>query len=372
MKRRKRILFAAVDIGFRIEHYSKFISTNYSDFLIAESFSKYVLPEKHYKTEYTYTCPINKTHPIKLYLYCLMFFIFSLFRYDVFHFFSGETILTRKLRRFEFSIYKLFGKRIVMHFVGSDIRNPNYIYWKEKNIKNFLLGMNNYPKTLPWQDKLINDSVKYADYILVSTPDLLELVPSAEYYPVLIDIEKHLKEIKNVSTSVKKEDEIVILHCPSNIQIKGTAYIHEELKRIASSNKKIKLILPAEEIMLNPKIYSVSRYDLFNLYKEADIVIDQLIIGWYGLQSIEALASGNQVICYIEDPLKTYLFPDCPIVLADVNTFEDCVKETIKKIEENRPINNDNNINWIYKYHSIECNNATLLRAWNITHVSKQ
>jgi hypothetical protein len=107
----RRILFAAVDIGYRIEHYTKFIDTHLANKLHAESFSKYVLPKSHYKTNYTYTCPIDKTHPLLLYIYSFAFFVFSLFRYDVFHFFSGETILTRKLRRFEFWIYKLFKKK---------------------------------------------------------------------------------------------------------------------------------------------------------------------------------------------------------------------------------------------------------------------
>ena len=60
MSKVKRILFAAVDIGYRIEDYSKFITENYSEELIPESFSKYILDPTHYKTDYTYKCPVNK------------------------------------------------------------------------------------------------------------------------------------------------------------------------------------------------------------------------------------------------------------------------------------------------------------------------
>ena len=138
LKQKKRILFAAVDTGYRIEHYTKYIETNFSDKLTAESFSKYILPSSQYKTNYTYTCPIDKIHPLFLYTYCSFFFVFSLFRYDIFHFISGETILTRKLRRFELAVYKLFGKRVIMHLVGSDVRSEEFIYWKEKNIKKYV------------------------------------------------------------------------------------------------------------------------------------------------------------------------------------------------------------------------------------------
>ena len=289
--KKKRILFAAIDIGYRIEHYTKFIDKYLSDKLVAESFSKYVLPESHYKTKYTYSCPIDKTHPLILYLYSFSFFLFSLFRYDIFHFISGETILTRKLRSFELKIYKLLGKRVVMHFVGSDIRSEEYLYWKERNIKQYLNGTADFPISEPWQDKLIFDAEKYADCILVSTPDLKSIIPKSIYYPVLLDLEIFFKEISSLKPNQKQKDEIVILHSPSNTLLKGTIYIHEILKKVAKNSKyKIRLVLPGEKLIGTDKKYSVTRYQLFKLYQEADIVIDQLIIGWYGLQSVEALA----------------------------------------------------------------------------------
>lgn len=361
MKRRKKILFAAVDIGYRIEHYTKFINEHLSNQLKAESFSKYVLPETHYKTKYTFTCPIDKTHPIFLYLYSFGFFIFSLFRYDIFHFFSGETILTRKLRRFELMTYKLFGKRVVMHFVGSDIRSPKYIYWKEENIHQVLLGIDNFQKTLPWQEKLIQDAEKYADHILVSTPDLLSIIPKAIYYPVLIDYQKLLTELDKAPIAIKKENEIVILHAPSNIKQKGSNIIEKVLLKIKrESQLNIRLVLPRHD---EKSLYSVTRYDLFKLYKESDIVIDQLLIGWYGLQSIEALVAGCQVISYIEQDLEPYLFPECPIHNANANTLESVILNCINK-KQDRKLNSIHNTGWIKKYHTIENNNEPLLAAW--------
>jgi hypothetical protein len=290
-----------------------------------------------------------------------------LFRYDIFHFISGETLLTRKLRRFELMTYKLFGKRIVMHFVGSDIRSPKYIYWKEANIHGYLDGTDNFPKTLSWQNKLIQDAEKYADSILVSTPDLKNLLPKAEYYPVMLDLDKYLKELNEVVTAPRAENEIVILHSPSNIQIKGTIYIHKILKKIAAeSNYNIRLLLPAEKMIDNPKIYSVSRYELFKLYKESDIIIDQLIIGWYGLQSVEAIAAEKQVICYIDDQLKPYLTPDCPIESADINTLEDVIIRCIENAAKGNLSKLKNNIDWVRKNHTIENNHSALLNAWDI------
>lgn len=369
--KRKRLLFAAVDIGYRIEHYTKFIDSNLSDKLQAESFSKYVLPSSHYKTKYTYTCPIDRTHPLIVYIYSFSFFIFTLFRFDIFHFISGETILTRKLRRFELKIYKMLGKRVVMHFVGSDIRSEEYLFWKERHITQVLDGKDNREKTMPWQKKLIHDAETYANLIIVSTPDLKSLIPSARYYPVVLDYEKFIDEISALPNKPKDKSEIVILHSPSSVMksnLKGTNQITAVLNKIISSQKyNIRLILPSKNNTDRKTNYSTSRYQLFGYYKEADIVIDQMIIGWYGLLSVEALAVGKYVVSYIEDSLKKELFPDCPIKIANVNTLEavliECIEAVIKN--ENTQIC-DAEQDWVKKFHTIENMNNVLLAAWDI------
>lgn len=373
MKQKKRILFAAVDTGYRIEHYTKYIENHFSDKLIAESFSKYILPSSQYKVKYTYTCPIDKTHPLLLYAYCSCFFIFSLFRYDIFHFISGETILTRKLRRFELAVYKLLGKRVIMHLVGSDVRSEEFIYWKEKNIKKFLAGEQSIERNLPWQKKLIADIEKYIDFILVSTPDLKQFVRNAVYYPVLIDLEKFLNEVKPMPPSRKKRgDEIVILHAPSNTALKGTAHIHEVLKRLKDNpSYNIRLILPGEKILGTVKKYAVTRYELFEIYKEVDIMIDQMIIGWYGLQSIEALCTGKEVISYVDKDLEKDLFTNCPIKLASVNTLEQVIINCIENIYNGSISSYEDKIDWVKRYHTIENNNTPLLKAWDITNINE-
>jgi hypothetical protein len=245
--KKKRILFAAVDVGYRMGLYSKFINDNYSNQIHAESLSTYISPKNHYKTKYTHEYPFHSKSSIYRWYRSFLNFFLALFRYDIFHFISGETLLTRKVRRLELMIYKLFGKRIIMHFVGSDIRNEDYIKWKEQNIQQYLQGNDNFPKTLDWQNKLIIDAEKYADFILVSTPDLLQIVPKAKYYPVVLELDKYISELNAIKSQEKNEGEIVILHAPSNSKLKGTKYIIEILKKIESnSNHNIRLVLPSE------------------------------------------------------------------------------------------------------------------------------
>jgi hypothetical protein len=253
--------------------------------------------------------------------------------------------------------------------VGSDIRSPEYIRWKEKNIFDYLKGRDDFPKSEPWQKKLIKDAEKFGDYILVSTPDLLELIPSAHYFPVLLDLEKFRKELDSIETAKKNPGEIVILHCPTNTRenLKGTIHIDPVLEKIVSESKyNIRLIRPYKDKEGTSYTYTASRYELFKLYKEADIIIDQMVIGWYGLLSIEALAAGKEVMCYVDEKLKHYLFPGCPIHLTDINQLEKTLTSCIEELIHEKLTDVNGQLEWVKKFHTIEMNNTALIDAWSI------
>lgn len=351
---RKKILFGAVDIGYRIEDYTKFIKSNFGESLIAESFSKYVLPTSHFKTHYTYTCPVYQWHPLRVYIYSLFFFIRALFCYDIFHFLSGELILTRKLRRFEMACYRFFGKRVIMHFVGADIRSVNYLDWKSEHMGDYLAGKPSpEPLSLPYQKALIQDALDYADTILVSTPDLLDIIPSATYLPVFLNWEHLPKRTSKASCPPLK-----ILFSPSGTRTKGNAYIYQALDRLkAEYNDKVAIYTPGYENKEHFQ-YSTSRYDLLSKMNEYHIVIDQMLIGWYGLKTVEALAMGCSVVCYIDTQYKPYLFPDTPVIHADIHSLYDTLVDQITNYRPN------DTASWIQKYHHIDAYHQKLEQLW--------
>lgn len=355
------MLFAANDIGWRIEHYTKFINAHYSEELCADSFVNYIAPSELYMTNYTYSFDYSRMSSFKRWGISLFLFVKFLFKYDIFHFFSGETILTRKTRKFEFLFYRLFNKKIIMHFVGADIRNTDYVQWKEQNMEGYLQGTHRSFEPLSWQSELMDDSVKFACKVLVSTPDLLKIYPGyALYYPVLLDLEKFEKEISNIK--VDPTNEIVIMHAPSNPIVKGSRMIEPVLRRIKNDyGDNVKLIL--REDLHGVTRYSASRYDLFKAFMKSDIVIDQMVIGWYGLQAIEAIMTQNQVVSYIEKGLESYLFPGSPIISANALDLYSVIEACIQR-HLNGQVDFNKAKRWVKKYHSIENNNKNLVDAW--------
>ena len=48
-------------------------------------------------------------------------------------------------------------------------------------------------------------------------------------------------------------------------------------------------------------VENTSRQDALEIYRSSDILIDQMMIGWYGGVAVEAMKMGVPVACYIED-----------------------------------------------------------------------
>ncbi len=361
--KKKRLLFGAVDIGYRINHYSEFIKTEMADELIAESFSKYKLPESHYATEYTYTCEVQKRSSLYVYCYTTAFFIRALFRYHIFHFISGETILPWKLRGFELACYKLLGKKIIMHFVGSDIRNEEYLKEKNDHLQAYLKGEHplKTPISSPIQKKLIEQARKNATTLIVSTPDLLEIIPEATYLPVLLDFGHFIYEDSEKTSTTKNT--VSILHSPSATKTKGSGH----LDRIFTNLKEefgdtVEFITPVNDLK-KIKSYPTTRYDLLNRMAESDIVIDQLVIGWYGLKAVEALMLDCEVVCFIENDLLKYLPAEAPLLNVNILNAEARIRELIVQILAGNSIN-PNKQNYVKTHHNIESYRDYFKKLW--------
>ncbi|PKP05221.1 MAG: hypothetical protein CVU11_00755 [Bacteroidetes bacterium HGW-Bacteroidetes-6] len=353
-KRPLRVLFGTNDIGFRIGLYSKFLQKQYGDKILVHSYVTYKLPKHHYETHFTYEYNNLFAKPVFV-RWFLTFYNFLRFfgKYDMFFFFSGETLLTRKLRPLEFRLYKLLGKRIVMSFVGADIRSPKYLQWKNEHIYEFLKGTEVPKKTEPFQDKLIRDSRKYAEKIFVSTPDLLDIIPEAEYFPVMLDFEQFGRDFEAAEPFEKPDDEVWILHAPSEPKTKGSHYIHHIAEELEEKfGKKVRFVMPARNYQPVAAAYSVTRYELFRWYKSCDIVIDQMLIGWYGMQTVEAIASGNRTIVFIDEKLKKQLSPCPSLVVCDLVSLKSVLENLILS-EQKKTLNNFQNKSWVEQNHTL-------------------
>ena len=124
--------------------------------------------------------------------------------------------------------------------------------------------------------------------VLVSTPDLLIDVPDAVWLPVVVD---PLRWSTDVAPLTRHRP--LVVHAPSKSAVKGSDLIDPVLRR-----------LDAEGLIEYRRISGVPVEQMPDLYRDADIVLDQFRIGSYGVAACEAMAAGRVVIGQIDQSVR--------------------------------------------------------------------
>lgn len=161
--------------------------------------------------------------PLKLSL-AFVLLIYSLFKYDVFIF----TGFSSFFRFYELPLLKLFNKKIVVIYLGSDARAPylSGVYLDENN------GVINAGETKQKISKMIRSISfveAYADVIVnhTATAQLMtrKFVPLL-YLGLPIDIENIVKNSSAIKAEERKSNKAIkIVHAPSRARAKGSARI---------------------------------------------------------------------------------------------------------------------------------------------------
>src|SRR5215203_2779170 len=80
--------------------------------------------------------------------------------------------------------------------------------------------------------------------------------------------------------------------------------------------------------------------EAFERYRAADIVVDQLNAGWYGIFAIEAMALGKPVVTFLHDEAvrrtEEAFGVRVPIVNATKETLTDALRPLVDDAEERR------------------------------------
>ncbi|MCG2825017.1 MAG: glycosyltransferase family 4 protein [Thermoplasmatales archaeon] len=240
--------------------------------------------------------------------------------FDIFHFVFEDSLLPYPYN-FDVPILKLLRKKIVMQFVGSDIR-PIGVHemHDEESIINKRISKKKR-RAMFWE--------RYADAI-ISHPEYSQLLTKKYYVvPLGYDLE-YWKPFK--SQRIKKnKDRILVVHAPSNREIKGTKYVISAIDSLIKEGFNIDFKL----------IENMPNSDVREWLNASDIVVDQLLVGWHGALAVEAMALAKPVLCYMDKRWKEH--PDC-IYARDIplmNTTPANIYDNLKLLLENPDLRNE-------------------------------
>jgi glycosyltransferase involved in cell wall biosynthesis len=210
---------------------------------------------------------------------------------DVFHFYFGLTLVPKTV---QFALLRALGKRSVMHFLGSDIRGKP-------------------PEALAWSTR--------AGARVVGSYDAIRWVPDAHVIPPGIDV----RAIEPAPPSERERP--VVLHAPSSRARKGTEHV-------VAACRQLEVELEIVE--------GLDHREAFERYRNADIVVDQLNAGWYGVFAIEAMALGKPVVTFLHDEAvrrtEEAFGIDVPIVGASKETLVDALRPLVESADERRRV----------------------------------
>jgi hypothetical protein len=179
-----------------------------------------------------------------------------------------------------------------------------------------------------------NDSIRrkkmllagIADKIYSLNPDLLEVLPKgSEFLPYATEAGLNAKILP-----FNQSSEFVVGHAPTHRIVKGTDEIIRVVQNLRSKGFKVRLEL----------IEGLSREEAQKKYQEIDLFIDQLVIGWYGVVSLEVMALGKPIICFIKGRglrfVPTKMLADLPIINADESSLEEKLVGVMQMSSEER------------------------------------
>lgn len=227
--------------------------------------------------------------------------------FDIFHFHYGRTIMKNNA---DLELIRARGKKMVMHHWGNDVR-----FHDQARISNPYVYTGDSPTNEVIIQKLsrISRSIREA---IVQDHEVLPYV--APYYdkvhvvPIAIDLELFQPHYPPVN---KRRP--LIVHAPTNPAFKGTEPIERSIRRLQSH-------FDFDYV----RVEKMNHLEAVKQYEAADIIVDQVYCGSYGLLSTEAMALGKPVIAFIREDLRKTFPRELPIV----NTNPDHLDEHISRL----------------------------------------
>lgn len=264
------------------------------------------------QNDFKYACDINLNtskkksvliHGCKI----LINFVKCLIKYDVFHFHCGSTLLPYNV---DLPILRFFGKKTIMQYWGSDVIQFDIASQRT------LFKKNKLPEIFFKQDdnKKRRDILrleKMVDVTVVGDKELTYYSPKSKLILKAMDLAK----IPYVGIDLKPHV-FKIVHAPSNRGVKGTDKIIEVVETLKKKNFDFEFVL----------VEGKTNDEAKEIYKSADLIIDDIMQGPYGILCMEAMAMGKPVMCHIGSLLVPN-YPGIPIINVNPDNLSQKIQE---------------------------------------------
>lgn len=149
-------------------------------------------------------------------------------------------------------------------------------------------------------------------------PDLLHVLPGNAKFVPYASVDMSRITPVNAENRVPK-----IVHAPSNRWVKGTRYVLQAFQHLKEEGFEFEVVL----------VENMPREEALKVYASADLIIDQLLAGWYGGLAVEVMAMGKPVIAYLRDTDMQFIPPqmyrDMPVISAQPGNIDGVLRKVL-------------------------------------------
>ena len=213
-------------------------------------------------------------------------------RTDVFHFHFGLTLVPQSL---QFPILRAARKKSVMHYLGSDIRGKT-----------------------PERARVRQEGGRPGGRQLRRDP----LGAGGRGDPA-----RHRPRADRARCRPSDRARPLIVHAPSSRRRKGSEHVVAAVEGLDADLELVE---------------GLHHDEAFERYRAADIVVDQLNAGWYGLFAIEAMALGKPVVTFLHDEAvrrtEEAFGTRVPIVSATAETLRETLRPLVADAARRREL----------------------------------
>ena len=237
--------------------------------------------------------------------------------FDIYHFWQRSLIFNKKYSAgtaFDLPILKTKGSKIVHRFTGFDLRLPKW----DVEVNHFSPFNNGYkyPFDEDKQEQYIEFLKDYVDIFVVQDPEMRQFFPSARVIPRMLDLSAW------PCVGVNQTNCPVVVHAPTSPLSKGSDFIENALDTLRREGLHFDY----------RRLDKVSHQQAKKIYREADIIIDQILIGATGVLTLEAWALGKPCVVFLREDLfgPFYGTTDLPVANANPETIERVLRNLIR------------------------------------------
>jgi hypothetical protein len=160
---------------------------------------------------------------------------------------------------------------------------------------------------------------RHADGIYALNPDLLHVLPAPARFVPYTNVDPREWQ----SPPAEGAELPLVVHAPTDREIKGTQFVLDAVARLQAEGVPFRFEL----------VEGLTHVEARALYGRADLLVDQLLVGWYGGLAVELMALGRPVVAYLRDEDLDVLPPamraELPVVSAQPATIYDVLKDLL-------------------------------------------